>query len=212
MKSSESSADREPAGSLHPDMSVGEFDDGYYYSADLKKFARELGIPVGNRRKIELKQVIREYLVTGRVPIGKPVLSRKAGQPRDRLALEVVVQNYVGDKVTKEFLLECVHADCPDLRDKSGQWYWLNDWRRQMQEADVRFTYQDLVDRLRELMQTEGRLPQIPSARMNNFITDYRADLANPQVSRDQLMLEWQWLKEQPAPKTYAEYRRLKPH
>lgn len=199
-------------GSLRPDMSVEEFDDGYFYAADLKDFARELGIPVGNRRKIELEELIREYLATGRVPTRKPVPPRTAGQPRDRLAPDVVVTNYVGDKTTKAFLLECVRAEAPQARDKSGQWYWLNDWRREKQEARARFTYRDLANRLRELMQTEGRLPQIPSARMNNFITDFRADPSSPAASRDQVMAAWQWLKQQPGPNTYAEYRRLRPH
>ncbi len=199
-------------GVLRPQMSVQEFDDGYFYAAELKEFARELGIPVGNRRKIELEQLIRQYLTTGRVPAGRPVSPRRSGEPRDRLAPEVVVTNYVGDTATKAFLLECVYAESPGLRDKSGQWYWLNDWRRKQQEAGATFTYRDLANRLRELMQTEGRLPQIPSARMNNFITDFRADPASPPISRDVLLQEWQWLKKQPGPKTYTEYRRRKPH
>ena len=59
--------------------------------------------------------------------------------------------------------------------------------------------------------QTKGRLPQIPPARMNNFITDFRADPANRGVSRDHMMQAWMWLKSQPGPNTYAEYRQLKP-
>lgn len=200
-----------PTGSLRPDMSVEEFDDGYFYAADLKRFAREVGVTVGNRRKIELEALIREYLATGRVPSSKPVLPRTAGQRRDRLAPDVVVTNYVGDKSTKEFLLACVHAVAPGLKAKSGQWYWLNDWRREKQEAHARFTYRELANRLRELMQTEGRLPQIPSARMNNFITDFRDDPSSPAWSRGQLMEAWRWLKRQPGPNTYAEYRLREP-
>lgn len=198
--------------SLRAGMTVAELDDGYYYAADLKQFARELGIPVGNRRKVELEELIREYLSTSRVPSRMPVLPRKAGQPRDRLARDVVVTNYVGDKTTKSFLLECVDADAPGLRDKSGQWYWLNDWRRAKQEAGARFTYGDLADRLRELRQTKGRLPQIPSARMNNFKTDFRADPRNAETPGDDVLDAWMWLKQQPGPNTYAEYRRRRRH
>lgn len=210
--SNKSSHRTESLSALRPDMSVQEFDDNYYYATELKEFARTLGIPIGNRRKIELEQLIREYLVTGHVPTIKPVLPRTSGEPRDRLAPDVVVKNYVGDKSTKTFLLELVRAQSPNLRDKSGQWYWLNDWRRRKQEENATFTYQDLADRLRELMQTSGRLPQIPSARMNNFITDFRADPASPPLSREQVLQEWQWLKKQPGPNTYEEYRRHKPH
>lgn len=196
---------------LHPGMSVEAFDAGYYYAAELKTFAREIGITVGNFRKIELEDLIRAYLRTGQVPDRKPVLPRKAGAGRDRLDAGVIVTNYVGDARTKSFLLSLVHAQAPGLRDKSGQWYWLNDWRRRQQEARARFTYQDLADHLRGLMQSAGRLPQIPSARMNNFITDFRADPANADVPRERIMDAWMWLKGRPGPNTYAEYKRLKP-
>ena len=35
---------------LRASMSVEEVDDGYFYAADLKAFARQLGIAVGRRR------------------------------------------------------------------------------------------------------------------------------------------------------------------
>ena len=190
-------------------MSVEEFDNRYFYAADLKAFAREVGIAVGNFRKTELEELIRQFLRTGKVPDRKPAMPRKAGEARDRLKPDTVVTNYVGDRETKIFLLELVHAEAPGLGQKSGQWYWLNDWRRKKQEARACFTYRDLAEHLSELMQTEGRLPQIPSARMNNFITDFRADPANAGIPRKDALKAWKWLKVQPGPKTYAEYRHL---
>ena len=70
---------------LGPGISVEEFDGGYFYAAELKVFAREIGISVGNFRKIELEELIREYLQTGVVPNRKPVPPRKAGAERDEL-------------------------------------------------------------------------------------------------------------------------------
>ena len=197
---------------LHTSMSVEEFDGGYFYATEIKAFAREIGIPVGNRRKTDLEDLIRSFLESGVVPTSRPVQPRKAGQARDKLSLDTRVTNYVGDRTTKEFLLKSVRATSPGLPNKSGQWYWLNDWRRRQQEAGRRFTYRDLVNHLRDLMLTEGRLPQIPSARMNNFITDFRADPDSPDMTRDRLLEEWYWLKQQAGPCTYAEYRRLRPH
>ena len=194
---------------LHRGMSVEEFDNGYFYAADLKAFAREVGITVGSFHKMELEDLIRQFLRTGKVPDRKPVVLRKAGQARDRLESDMVVANYVDDKKTKAFLLELVHAEAPGLRRKSGQWYWLNHWRRKRQQARARFTYRDLAGRLRELMQTEGRLPQIPAARMNNFITDFWADPTNAGIPSKDVLKAWNWLKAQPGPKTFAEYRRL---
>ena len=117
-----------------------------------------------------------------------------------------MVVNYVGDKRTKAFLLSLVEAHAPGIKAKSGQWYWLNDWRRQQQGRNTRFTYQMLADRLMALMQTDGRLPQIPSARMNNFITDFQADSANAGVPRADIMRAWEAVKRNPGPKTYAAY------
>ncbi|MEO1017308.1 MAG: SAP domain-containing protein [Pseudomonadota bacterium] len=192
-------------------MSVAEFDDGYHYAADLKAFAREIGLRVGNFRKIELEELIREVLRTGKVPDRRPVLPRKAGAERDALTPDTVVVNYVGDTRTKAFLLGMVRDEVPGLGLKSGQWYWLNDWRRRRQEARDRFTYRELAEHLRGLMLTDGRLQQIPSARMNNFITDFRADPVNDGVPRDAILTAWTWLKSRPGPNTYAEYCRLTP-
>ncbi len=191
-------------------MSVAEFDAGYFYATDLKAFAREIGISVGNFRKTELEDLIREFLATGNVPVKKPVLPRKSGADRDELAANVAVINYVGDKKTKQFLLELVAQTGGDLKNKSGQWYWLNDWRRQQQANDRSFTYQDLADHLHSLMTTKGRLPQIPSARMNNFITDFYSDPQNSDIPRADVLKAWEWLKTKPDPKTYQDYKRLR--
>ena len=196
---------------LHREMSVEEFDNGYFYAAELKDFARDLGITVGNFRKFELEKLIREFLETGKVPDRKPVLPRKAGKARDVLKADTTVTNYVGDKKTKAFLLELVYAEAPGLHQKSGQWYWLNDWRRKRQEAQECFTYSDLAGHLRTLMQTKGRLPRIPSARMNNFVTDFMADPANAGISRKEVLNAWNWLKAQPGPNTYGEFCNLVP-
>ena len=125
---------------LHASMSVEEFDDGYFHAADLKAFARQLGIPVGRRRKLELESLIRGVLRTGMVPLAKPGPDRRSGQERDRLAAETVVRAYVDDRRTKAFLRDFVHACSPGLRDKSGQWYWLNEWRRTQLQAGRRIT------------------------------------------------------------------------
>ncbi len=195
---------------LRPNMTVAQFDAGYFYAAELKSFAKKIGIHVGNFRKIELEELIREYLRKGVIPKRRPVLPRETGKERDPLAADNPVQQYVGDRKTKDFLLELVHRKSPGLKDKSGQWYWLNDWRRQMQERHAVFSYRDLADHLRKLMSAEGRLPQIPSARMNNFITDFRADPANRNVTRQEILTAWNALKQMQGPKTYAAYRKEK--
>jgi hypothetical protein len=189
-------------------MTVAEFDSGYYYADELKAFARDVGVATGNFRKNELEDLIREYLATGRAPSRKPVFPRKSGAPRDALSPAAFVVNYVGDRKTKDFLLGLARAKDADIGDKSGQWYWLNDWRRQQQAASRRFTYQDLADKLLQLMLAPGRLPQIPSARMNNFLSDFRADPANKRIPRAEALNAWAQLKAHAGPKTYDEYKK----
>jgi hypothetical protein len=63
---------------------------------------------------------------------------------------------------------------------------------------------------LRGLRQTKSRLPQIPSAKLNNFITDFNADPANSSRARALVMQAWMWLKSPPGPNTYAEYCKIK--
>ena len=185
-------------------MDVAEFDSRYFYATQLRALARQLGVPVGNRRKTDLEQAIRTFLTTGEATRAP----HRARRSRDELAPDARVVDYVDDRATKDFLVAIVRAAAPDLPAKSGQWYWLNDWRRSQQRA---FTYRDLAAHLGELMQTDGRLPQIPSARMNNFITDFRADPVNSAVPHAAVMDAWTWLKRQPGPHTYATYRRLRP-
>ncbi|MCY4025917.1 MAG: SAP domain-containing protein [Acidobacteria bacterium] len=194
---------------LRSSMSVEEFDDGYFYATELRAFARQLGIPVGRRRKLELEALIRGFLRTGVVPVPTPEPHRRSGAGRDRLAAGTVVRNYVDDRTTKDFLRGLVHARAPSLRDKSGQWYWLNDWRRGQLQAGRHITYADLGNRLLDLMRTEGRLPRIPAARFNNFMTDFRADPANKGKSRADAVAAWEHIKSAPGPKTYAAYAAL---
>ena len=193
-------------GELRCSMSVEEFDDGYFYAAELKTYARRVGIAVGRRRKLELEALIRDFLRTGIVPAPTPEPRRRSGEARDRLAAGTVVRNYVDDRRTKDFLRGFVHARGPSLKDKSGQWFWLNDWRRRQVQAGRRITYADLGNRLLELRRTEGRLPRIPAARFNNFITDFRADPANKGKSRADAVAAWEQIKSVPGPKTYAAY------
>ena len=195
---------------LRPSMSVEEFEDGYFYAAELKAFARQLGIPVGRRRKLELEALISEFLRTGIVPSPKPEPDRRSGKSRDSLAPETIVQDYVDDRRTKDFLRDLVHARVPQLKDKSGQWYRLNEWRRSQLRAGQRITYADLGNRLLELMRWEGRFPRIPAGRFNNFVTDFWADPENKGKTRAEAVAAWECIKSVPGPKTYQAYAALK--
>ncbi len=192
---------------LDKNMSVEEFDAHYFYATELKLFARQIGIRTGKLRKFEIEGLIRAYLATGELPDRPADRTRKSNMPDDMLSIDTIVKNYNGNKRTKAFLLELVFRRDPNSPDKSGQWYWLNDWRRRQFEKKIPFTYGDLAEQLLTLRRTKGRLPQIPSARMNNFITDFLGDTSNKGLGKAHAMEAWQKVKTMPGEKTYTAYK-----
>lgn len=195
---------------LHRKMTVEEFESHYHYAAELKRFARRLGIHVGDLRKIELEAAIKSCLKTGVVPDTRALTKMKRSSVRDALTLATRVIDYIDDKTTKQFLLNEVAKLDPSLRPKSGQWYWLNDWRRNQLRGGTRITYGDVVRHLTRLMRQPDRLPQIPSARFNNFITDYLADPANRASNKSDAVAAWEQIKRVPGPKTYAAFKKMR--
>ncbi|WP_039757912.1 hypothetical protein [Bartonella queenslandensis] len=189
-------------------MSVEEFEKGYFYATELKAFAKKLGIDVGTLRKNEIEDYIKARLSgleDSHLP--KSVSNRKTDGSRDKLSPDSVIFNYVSDKATKAFLKEEIAKRDPKAKDKSGQWYWLNDWRKEMIRNNQEITYQQLIDKLYALMTTEGKLPRIPSTRLNNFIIDFLADPENEGATRQKAMDEWERLKKMPIQKDYQQYK-----
>ena len=82
---------------LHRLTSAVDFDEGYYYAAELREFARELGFTVGKFRKIELENLQREPLTIDILLKHRFVMPRKAGTTCDKLTADKLIVNYVGD-------------------------------------------------------------------------------------------------------------------
>lgn len=194
---------------LRKNMTVEQFENGYFYASELRDFAKRLGIKAGSLRKNELEEHIKAFLSGSRVAADLPkiVPNRKNSGMRDRLDAEEYIVNYVSDKKTKEFLLKEIAKIDNKLINKSGQWYWLNDWRKDQIARNRKIRYKDLIKRLYQLMTTPGRLPRIPSTRFNNFITDFLEDPANKGKTRKQAMDAWEKLKLMRVPKTYQAYK-----
>src|SRR5260370_16754358 len=54
------------AAKLSTSMTEREFDNGYWYANDLKKFAEKIGVPSARHlRKDELEQAVKHFLRTG---------------------------------------------------------------------------------------------------------------------------------------------------
>ncbi|HKQ79152.1 MAG TPA: hypothetical protein VJ810_35985 [Blastocatellia bacterium] len=53
---------------LSKSMRLDQFDNGYWYTTELKEFAEAIGVPSANKlRKDELEKAIRLFLEAGKV-------------------------------------------------------------------------------------------------------------------------------------------------
>lgn len=189
---------------LHDIKTVADFESGYWYALELKQFARDIGVPNCSKlRKDQLEEIIKTYIQSGSVAVSiKRTIKRR--EKNDNLALKEHIQNYVSNKETKSFIMAEALKLCPNLPKKSGVWYWTNRWREEQLEKKRKITYLDLVQHFVELSNREDRLPQIPSARFNNFITDF---LAAKEGSREEAQTAWEQLKSLDIPKTYEAWK-----
>lgn len=188
-------------------LTVEAFRQRYYYASDLKMIAKALGhAGVSRARKDQLEAFVEGHLRGGPRPAKKRAAATMSSRKDSDspLTARAGVVNYTSNRVTKSFLLAEAQRRHPGFRSKSGQWYWLNRWREENMEQSRAITYGDLVNELIRLSQVPGRLPQIPSARRNNFVSDFLADGAG---SKDEAAQAWRDLKALPIQKTYAAWK-----
>ncbi len=188
-------------------MTLTQFDNGYWYATELKRFAETIGLPAAGRlRKDELEKAIRLFLKTGETK--NPAMRKlsmsgiKDIQRGLRLDLPVVV--YTNDKETKDFLEREAQKLAPGLKRKSGVRYRLNRWREGRLIKGVKLTYGGLVKEYVRLNQTKGPFAQIPHARYINFMSDFLA--AEKGATREQAMKAWRKLKTLDVPKNYRSW------
>jgi len=166
---------------LSKEMTLRQFDHGYWYAIDIKRFAQRLGIPSAHQlRKDELEKAIRHFLAHGKVASPtKRNLSRSGVKDVDRgLRLDLPVVLYTNDRETKTFLeREALRID-PAYKRRSGTRYRLNRWRDAQLTRGARITYRDLVKEYVRLNQTTEPFAHIPHGRYVNFLSDFLSYLA----------------------------------
>ena len=154
-------------------LSEQEFINKYWYASELKKLAKNIGISKAEKfRKDELEEIILKYIKTGELNIPKKIRSNNKSNVEDVLRLNTIIKNYKNDKKTWFFINQEVYKLEPNFKEKSGAKYWLNRWREKEIEKGNTITYDDLIKEYIRLNNID-RLPQISSAKFNNFITDY---------------------------------------
>jgi hypothetical protein len=201
------------AGLLSPKMSVSDFENGYWYTNDLKVFAKSIGVEnAGKLRKNELERAIVHFLLNGTVTRhgsnpgtrAKPAASKKGASDLERgLELGMRIENYTSRRETKDFIVAAARRLEPDLRVKSGVWYRLNRWREEQLRSGRPLTYRQLVEEFIRL-NTLGEFERIPHGRYINFVADFLAKERGG--TRAEAVLAWHELKRLEVPKTYEEY------
>ena len=196
---------------LSEKMTVSEFDNGYWYATDLKRFAKRLGVPsAGRLRKDELEEIVRHFLKHGSILDTYESRRRGGANPSEKdsangLKLSQRIVNYCNDPTTKKFIYsEAARLD-PGFKKKSGAMYRLNRWREEQIAAKLEITYGDLVEEYVRLCQVEGSFPQIPSGRYINFLANYLN--GEPNSTHAQAIAAWHELKILDIPKTYSAWK-----
>ncbi len=185
-------------------MTPAEFDNGYWYAVQLKRFAKSLGVPMASAlRKDQLEELIKRFLAAGRIDAPGPRTPARGGV-RDverGLTLQLPIAKYTNDKATKDFLEREARKIAPGLGRRSGARYRLNRWREQQLARGIPITYRDLVVEYVRLSRTEGPFKHIPHGRYINFVSDYFA--AEQGATRAEVLRAWKTLKRLNIPKTY---------
>ncbi len=190
-------------------MTAAQFDNGYWYALELKKFAKRIRIPSANKlRKDELERAIRLFLETGKIknPTKRTLANSGTKDVERGLRLDLPVKVYTNDKGTKDFLERQAQKLAPGLKRKSGARYRLNRWREDQLVKGVKLTYRDLVEEYVRLNQTTKPFAHVPQVRYINFVADFLA--AERGATREQAIREWKKLKTLEVPKDYRSWAR----
>lgn len=181
-----------------------EFENGYWYAADLRQFAGKIGVASASRlRKDELEQAVRHFLRTGQIRNPAARAMAKRG-PRDidlGLRLDLPVVHYVSNRQTKHFIEREAAKLEPGFRRKSGTCYLLNRWREEQVRQGSGITYGDLVRQAIELNRIKDGPLRVEHARYINFISDFMK--SNRGVPMSEAIAAWSVVKRLDAPKTY---------
>ena len=188
-------------------MTIKEFENTYWYMSELKALAKSLKIPVDSKiRKDQLEKTIIQFLETGTV--NQKNRFRSKNRDRDILNNSSYVENFSNKKETWAFIHSEMDKRIPGLKPKSGAKYWLNRWIENKLSHGKKITYDDVICEYIRLNQTEGRLPQIPSCKFNNFISDYLANEKN--ATREDALDAWTKLKDMKVKKDYITWKKNK--
>jgi SAP domain-containing new25 len=194
---------------LSKNMTVVEFDNGYWYATEIKDFARAIGIPHSNKlRKDELEKSIKLFLETGKVVLPTKRSLAKSGVKdiEKGLSLYLPIVHYTSNMETKDFIVREAQKIAPGLKRKSGARYRLNRWREEQLTKGEKITYGDLVQQYVQLNQGKEPFEQIPIVCYINFLSDFLS--AEQNATRADAMAAWKQVKRLDVPKNYQAWKK----
>jgi hypothetical protein len=194
------------ANALSPSMTVRDFENGYWYLDQLKRFGQRIGIPAAAKlRKDELEKAVVTFLRTGRAAAPTKRALRTTGiKDVDRgLTLKLRIERYTSNRATKDFIVAQARAMAPAVREKSGVWYRLNRWREEQITSGKHPTYGHLVRHYVALNKLP-RFEKVGHVRYINFVADFHE--ANHGATRAEALAAWHELKRLDVPKNYASW------
>jgi hypothetical protein len=198
-----------PKTKLSISMTITEFENGYWYTNELKDFAQTIGIPSANKlRKDELEKAIQFFLKTGNAGnVVKRKLSQTGIKDTEKgLRLSLPVINYINNKETKAFIEKEARKIVPGLKKRSGSSYRLNRWREEKLTSGARITYKDVVDEYVRLNQLTEAFEKIPQVRYINFLSEFLKKEKN--ATQAQAIKAWKEVKKLDMPNTYDAWKK----
>ncbi len=194
---------------LNPKMTISEFENGYWYAADLKKFAKQIGIQNSSKlRKDELERLLKSFLRTGKIPKPKrKVISSNQTKDSDiGLSADLSVKRFTNNSETWSFLNAQARKIDPNFKRRQGTKYRLNRWRDKQLTDGNPITYRDLAKAYVEINNSDKPRKRIQGTYYMYFLADYLKN--EPNATRKEGLKAWHKLKKMDIPKTYREWKK----
>jgi len=189
-------------------MTLTEFENGYWYATDLKKFGKEIGIENSSKlRKDELEPLIKHYLKTGKVkkPKRSNINQNVLKDSEMGLTVNLPVRRFTNNTETWSFLeVEARRID-PHFKRKQGVKYRLNRWRDEQLTKGKLISYGDLAREYVKLNNSKKPFKRIQGTYYMYFLKDYMENEAHA-IRKDGLKA-WHELKKLDIPKTYKDWK-----
>mgnify|MGYP001005136420 CR=1 FL=1 len=194
---------------LTQNITLKEFENGYWYADEIKSFSKEIGIQhPAKLRKDELEELIKEFIKTGKVnqTNRKNVIQSGIRDIELGLSPSLPIKNYTSNKITKDFILNESKKINPNFKIKSGSRYRINRWRDEQIHKGKKITYGDLVKEFVRLNADDKPFAKAPVVRYINFLSEFL--IKEKDKTRNDGIQAWHALKASDLPKTYVAWKK----